>query len=161
MRKIIPLLFIVLTICACSSIDCPLLNTVYTVYKVYNSANKADTLKDTLTISTTRADGYDSVLINKDVNVTEIDLPISYSADKDILFFNIKDTTSKQYIDTVTVTKENTPHFESVDCSPSFFHKITNITWTKNKIDSIVIKNSIVNYDTTQEHFHIYFKSDN
>ena len=43
------------------------------------------TLKDTLTISTKKIEGTDSVLINKDVNVDSFSLPMSYSLDEDVL----------------------------------------------------------------------------
>ena len=50
MRKIIPfVVFMVLAMMGCTSLDCPLNNTVYTKYKLMGD-NK--TLKDTLTIST-------------------------------------------------------------------------------------------------------------
>ena len=64
-------------------------------------------------------------------------------------------------LDTVTVTKENHPHFESVDCSPAYFHTITAVSTTHNAIDSVVIKNPDVNYDTSKKHFYIYFKHRN
>lgn len=52
MRKIIPfVIFMVLAMVGCTSLDCPLNNTVYTKYKLMGD-NK--TLKDTLTISTKR-----------------------------------------------------------------------------------------------------------
>lgn len=56
------------------------------------------------------------------------------------------------------VTKTNTPHFESVDCGVAYFHVITGVRYTRNAIDSIVINHKEVNYDATQQHFHIYFK---
>lgn len=85
MRKIIPfVVFMVLAMMGCTSLDCPLNNTVYTKYKLMGD-NK--TLKDTLTISTKKIEGTDSVLINKDVNVDSFSLPMSYSLDEDVLFF--------------------------------------------------------------------------
>ena len=45
---------------ACSTLDCPLNNTVYTKYRL---AGNITTLTDTLTISTNRIEGTDSVLI--------------------------------------------------------------------------------------------------
>ena len=59
---------------ACSTLDCPLNNTVYTKYRL---AGNITTLTDTLTISTNRIEGTDSVLINKDVNVDSFILPMS------------------------------------------------------------------------------------
>lgn len=151
---------LLLLISSCSSIDCPLNSLVYTQYQLRNAAGEVDTLStDTLTISTTRADGNDSVVLNKSVRTTEFTLPISYANTQDVFFFELKDTLTKaSTIDTVSVTKENTPHFESVDCAPAFFHTITSVTHTSHRIDSIVINNPEVNYDTTKKHLYIYFK---
>lgn len=145
---------------SCSSIDCPLNSLVYTQYQLRNAAGEVDTLStDTLTISTTRADGNDSVLLNKSVRTTAFTLPISYEGQQDVFFFELKDTLTKvNTIDTVSVMKENTPHFESVDCAPAFFHTITSVAHTNHRIDSIAINNPEVNYDTSKTHLYIYFK---
>lgn len=143
-----------ITLAACTSLDCPLNNTVHTKYKLMGDITK---LSDTLTISTTKHTGNDSVLINKDVNVDSFILPMSYSLPEDILYFEMRDTLNRVFIDTVRVQKENRVHFESVDCSPSYFHSITGVHTTHNKIDSIVIKNKEVNYDASKAHFYIYF----
>lgn len=143
---------------ACSSIDCPVQNSVYTVYKAYKADGTADTLRDTLTVTTTRRDGTDSVLLNRLTNTTGFSLPISYTEPEDTLFFITKGMTG-QSLDTVYVRKENTPHFESVDCNISYFHYITGLTHTGHAIDSIVINKPSVNYDASTEHFHIYFKA--
>ena len=143
---------------ACSSVDCPVQNTVYTVYGLYKPDGERDTLSDTLTIATTRRDGTDSVLLNRSVNTTQFDLPISYTDAEDTLFFTISDTLMNTTIDTVYVTKENYPHFESVDCNISFFHYITAVRHTSHAIDSIVLIYPDVNYDTSRKHFNIYFR---
>lgn len=153
------ILIILLLTSACSSIDCPLNSLVYTQYQLMDATGKADTLSDTLTISTSRSDGNDSVVINKSVNTTTFSLPISYSHQQDVFFFETIDTLTKQTLtDTVSVTKEDIPHFESVDCSPAFFHKIVSIDHTRHNIDSIIINSADVNYDTSRKHVYIYFK---
>lgn len=160
----LPLYFITLliTTAACSSIDCPLNSLVHTQYQLMTPDGKVDTLADTLTIFTNRVDGNDSVLINRSVNTTEFSLPISYAQNQDVFFIETKDTLYKTTkLDTVTVEKENKPHFESVDCAPAFFHKITSVSCTHNAIDSITINNQDVNYDTSKKHFFIYFKHSN
>lgn len=108
-----------------------------------------------------KIEGTDSVLINKDVNVDSFSLPMSYSLDEDVLFFEIHTLSKQVFKDTVTVSKENRSHFESVDCSPSFFHTITGVKTTHNYIDSIVINQKEVNYDASKAHFYIYFGSRN
>ncbi len=152
------LLFTLLVGCcvffSCSSIDCPVQNTVRTVCQV------KDTLKDTLTITTKRlgAKGGDTILLNKAVNQTTFKLPISYRQPVDQLLF----TTQKLAVtDTVWITKNNTPHFESVDCGLTYFHEITSVRHTHYGIDSIVILKTTVDYDPNTPHLSIYFKARN
>lgn len=153
-------LFVLLLFTAsCSSVDCPLNSLVYTQYQLMTPEGKVDTLADTLTISTNRSDGTDSVLINKNVSTTEFYLPISYSQPQDVFFFETKDTlTGTSTFDTLTVVKEDRPHFESVDCYPLYFHTITAVSTTTNAVDSAVIINPDVSYDTSKKHIYIYFK---
>lgn len=149
------MLIVVITLMVgCTSLDCPLNNTIYTKYKLQGNIT---TLNDTLTISTTKQKGVDSVLINKDVKVDSFMLPISYKQPEDVLYFEIANQEGQVYHDTVVVKKENYSHFESVDCSPSFFHTITGVETTHNLIDSIVINHKEVNYDASKAHFYIYF----
>ena len=147
-----------LTVVSCTSLDCPLNNTTYTKYKLMGNVT---TLNDTLTISTTKQEGIDSVLINKDVKVDSFILPMSYQQPEDVFFFEMSNQDGQTWKDTVTVKKENYSHFESVDCSPSFFHTITEVKTTHNYIDSIVINNKEVNYDASKAHFYIYFGTRN
>ncbi len=144
------LLLAVVLLAACSSVDCPLNNTVYANYKL---AGAVTTLPDTLTISTTRRDGTDSVLVNHQVNTDSFSLPMSYAQAADTLYVQ-----TNSLVDTVRIEKTNSPHFESVDCGVAYFHIITAVHHTRHAIDSIVINHKEVNYDATQQHFRIYFK---
>lgn len=148
-----------LLLAACSSIDCPLNNRVYATYKL---AGSVLTLSDTLSVSTLRsqAEGDDTVLINRLVGSDSLSLPMSYTRSEDVLFFAFADTLGQTTIDTVRVGKENQAHFESVDCSPNYFHTITSVAYTRHKIDSIVIKNSSVTYNDSQPHFLLYLQAD-
>lgn len=119
------------------------------------------TLNDTMTISTTKQEGTDSVLINKDVKVDSFILPMSYHQPEDVFYFEVKNQYHQVFNDTIVVKKEDKPHFESVDCSPAFFHTITEVKTTHNLIDSIVINNKEVNYDASKAHFYIYFGTRN
>ena len=118
-------------------------------------------LNDTLTVSTPRAYGSDTILLNNQINVNEFLLPMSYLQDDDILYFTMTDESRFTRRDTVVVSKTNNPHFESVECSPSYFHTITGISHTHNTIDSIIISKSKVDYDTEVDNLHIYFKPRN
>ena len=63
--------------------------------------------------------------------------------------------------DTVWVTKENNPHFESVDCNPQFFHTITDVKFTTEAIENITINYNKVTYNDGKAHFLIRFKGHN
>ncbi len=160
MRKIIGFIFTILAIGACTNIDCPVENRVITVYNLKKANGSTDTLKvDTLTVKTRVADGNDSTLLNRVTGITSYDMNISFTQPEDVFFYTLLDTLGNTYRDTVYVKKENYPHFESVDCQPAYFHKLTEVRTTHHIIDSIVIKRSTVNYDSKNEHFHIYFKA--
>jgi len=137
---------------ACSSIECPVQNTVATVYQCN------DTLKDTLTVRTRRMDGSDPVLLNQKAAPTSFSLPVSYQRAVDTLFFETK---RLAVVDTVWVEKIDMPHFESVDCGVAYFHEIKSVRCTNLGIDSIVITKSFVDYDPSNAHFLIYFKARN
>ncbi len=152
------LMLLALVICACSSVDCPMNSSIYTVYRLYKANGVADTLKDSLSVVTfQKTPEQDAVLLNKLANVSEFYLPVSYQQTEDILYFLFTDT---EVIDTVTIKKENRKHFESINCNPSFFHTITGVEHTKNRIDSIIVNNPEVTYDKGKAHFHIYLRAD-
>lgn len=158
MRRIAFVALAAMLTAACSSIDCPVQNTVSTVYGLYKSDGTADTLHgDTLTISTTRRDGNDTVLLNRCVNATGFSLPISNGAKTDTLVVELKDSATVT-TDTLYVDKDDQPHFESVDCSMAYFHTLTGLRWTSNAIDSVTINNRNVNYDASTQHIHLYLK---
>jgi len=136
---------------SCSSIECPLETTVEARYAV------ADTLKDTLWVWTPRADGTDTLLLNRGVNLTHFALPLSYQHPEDTLIFYITDTLHRATLDTVYLEKEDIPHFESVDCNTQFFHRLTSVRFTRRGIDSITINNPSVTYDPTGIHLYIRF----
>lgn len=150
------IMLLVFSFAACSSIDCTMNNSVYTNYSLRTPDGKVDTLKLTCTISTNRTDGSDSVLINKDTNITQFSLPISNAHPCDSFFVELSadDVLS---LDTVVVEKEDHMHFESTDCAASFFHDITGVSTTHYAIDSVAVVNHEVTYDTSKKHFYIYF----
>ena len=157
MRK--GILFIILTaaIAACSSINCPVQTTVSVQYGIRDAEGEA-TLTDTLWVLTERSDGSDTLLLNRGVGIKSFSLPVSYSHPEDVLLFVVADTSGVYTLDTVWVKKDDIPHFESVDCSAHFFHRLTAVRSTHEGIDSITIVNPNVDYDTNTTHLHIYFK---
>lgn len=156
MRKIIPIiLFAILAMVSCSTLDCPLNNTVYTKYKLAGDVKQLTNCY--LTVKTKMKNGEDSILLNQQENADSFNLPMSYANAEDVLYFEVVDAQQRTFYDTVVVAKEDHPHFESIDCSPSFFHTLTGVKTTHNLIDSLVINHKDVNFDATNTHFLIYF----
>ena len=159
-------------ISSCSTIDCPVQNTVSVQYEIRDKAGAALSLKDSLSVITTSAEGNNIVLeittrdeksttiLNRLTGKSSFSLPISYSHPEDILFFCFKDSV-KTVIDTVWIKKDDIPHFESVDCAAAFFHELTDVRHTHNAIDSLVLINTSVNYDVQTVHFYLYPKTGN
>ena len=87
MRKITVLLALLAVIVSCTTIDCPLNNSVYARYRL---AGDVTTLGDTLTISTTRTAGSDTVLLNKALGVDSFNLPLSYQHAQDVFYIDIR-----------------------------------------------------------------------
>ena len=150
LHKLVAALIVALVAAACSSVDCPLNNTVYANYQLKGPVTR---LNDTLTVTTARHGRDDSLLLNKMYNAEEFTLPVSYNQDEDVLYFY-----TGLLKDTVWMQKTNRPHFESTDCGLNYFHTITGIRYTRHAIDSIVINHKDINYDASPKHFHIYFK---
>ena len=145
---------------ACSSIDCPLNNRTYASFKLAGDVTK---LVDTLTVSIPRNidnPEEDTVLINRLVDTDSLSLPMSYQRTEDIYIFTFvqKDTELKT-IDTLWVSKENEPHFESVDCNPVMFHTIKDVRFTQRAIDDIKVNYNKVTYNDAKAHFLIYLKN--
>ncbi|MBR1548199.1 MAG: alpha amylase [Prevotella sp.] len=123
---------------------------------------KPDTLGvDTMWVWTPRADGKDTLLVNRlcGTSATSLELPISYTQPEDVLCLLLADTVGRYWLDSIRIKKENHPHFESVDCQAAFFHTITGVTSTHNIVDSVVIKNPEVTYDASSPHFYLYLKA--
>ena len=152
---------------SCSSIDCPVENIVAIQYEIRDKDNDALAISDSLSVVTARLDGTyvditallnsDDVTLNKLVGKSAFSLPVSYSHPEDILFFCFTDT-ARTVVDTVWIKKDDIPHFESVDCNASFFHRLTGVRYTTNAIDSLVIKNTNVDYDRKTVHLLLYPK---
>lgn len=143
---------------ACTSIDCPVENNVATLYKLQKADGTQDTLHDTLTVLTRLARGVDTVILNKSVETTSFQLPISYTNAADTFTF-VRKSDTRELTDTVWIEKTNLPQFESVDCKLVYFHDVTSLRHTRNGIDSISVTKGRIDYDSNTENFHIYFKT--
>lgn len=158
MRHIIYIIGVVLALTACSSVDCPLNNVVYAKYKLMGDVTK---LSDVLTITTVRADGKDTILLNQQQNADSFELPMSFGQTVDELCLTRdRQDGSEVRRDTIWIEKTNEPHFESVDCGVNYFHTITGVRHTSHTIDSVTINKRNVNYDASVSHLYIYFRKE-
>lgn len=160
MRKMF-LFVVVVWLTACSTIDCPVENTVSVQYEIRDKAGKELSITDSLSIVSTRQDG-DYVVLNRLSDKSSFSIPISYAYPEDVLYFCFKNLDNDSIVvDTVCIEKDDFPHFESVDCNASFFHEITNVQYTRHYIDSLVLLNKSVTYDQTTVHFRLVPKDSN
>ena len=165
MRKIVIIIVLLTVIVSCVSIDCPVQNTVATTFVLKKPKGGTDTMNiDTLNVWSHRLvykdNKRDTVLINRLCgNKTSFSILASHTLSEDSLFTQLKDTLGHSWLDTICIVKENSPHFESVDCHATYFHKITDLKYTRHGIDSITINNREINYDS-QEHLFLYLKAD-
>ena len=154
MKKLLLLFLIAITISACTSIDCPL-NNLVSMNMILKSNNEK--MLDTITVSALRTTGSDTILYNRGINISNIAIPVSFMQDEDQLLITLNDTLGNTYQDTLTIQKTNQVHFEAVDCQPNYFHTLTGVTTTRHAIDSVIIKNPDIDYDSSKENIYIYF----
>lgn len=151
-----------LGVTSCDSVSCPLNNTVASVYNFYASARGDDgvfvegqavSVNDTINIT---ALGPDTLLVNRLVGKSTVSLPVSYYADVDTLEFVFTDKQNRKGADTLWVSKKNLHHFDDPSCPVHLWHTILDVRSTHHLIDTVIISNPAVNYDS-HENFQIYF----
>lgn len=153
MRKALFFVLAILTLGACTSLDCSVDNIVALNVSI------PDTVKyDTLNVYAI-VNGKDTALYTNGTDITSLSLPMSYSQDADEYIFAFTDTLGATRSDTVVVGKTNQPHFESVDCTPQFWHTITSATTTHHMLDSITINEANVNNDQSKKHIILHLHS--
>lgn len=137
----------------CNGSDCPLGNTVRMHGVFYKSgADSTTSISDTLSVI---ALPLDTVLVSKTIDVSTLSLPLSNGEETDVLLFTWT-TAAGEVVDTMVVSKTNQAHFENLDCSASYFHSLRSVTFSERTptsafptvVDSVVIVNEEVNYDT-------------
>lgn len=99
----------------------------------------------------------DTLLLNSGINLAAFDIAMSDSRKEDVLGFTFINDDKEITRDTVWIAKENYPHLESVDCGPKFFHTVTEVRYTRNRIDRIELIKKNVAYESTEEFPHISF----
>ncbi len=139
-----------LVLASCSSIECTQSSISPCRYEIADSLQN-----DTLTVGIIRGNGTDSIYLNRLVDADGFTVPVSYTQPTDVLLFHFTDTFAVTHTDTVRLSKKDIPHFDSVDCTPTYFHEIINVETTHHVIDSITILNPSITYEEIS-HLRIY-----
>lgn len=120
---------------------------LYTTDTEYGVAQR-DTL-DSLSIT---AFYTDSVILNREANVTTLTIPLRYTADSTELVFHY----SMDVTDTLIIRHDNTPYFLSMDCGYQMQHSVTSVSYSRHRLDSIHISNPDANIYGT-ENLQLYY----
>ncbi len=120
------------------------------------------TATDTIPQLHVTALGTDSVIINDEKNVTSMSLPLRFHEGSTtmVLSYVLSAADTLPAIgnkDTVTFFHDNTVYFLSMDCNYAVRQKLTGMSYTTHRIDSIVVTNATANSDGT-ENIKIYPK---
>jgi hypothetical protein len=110
---------------------------------------------DTLTVTTRRNDNSNDTLLYDMTEKSSFYMPMSYFHPEDILALDFR-YGKEHFYDTLWVKKEDIPHFESIDCNAKYFHRLTSVRNTTHYIDSVVIKNSYVDFNNATVHIYVY-----
>ena len=72
---------------SCSQIDCPLNNRVYVVFRFMNSVGDSVKVSEVINVSTDRHEMEDSVVLNQFTGRATFSIPMSYTQDEDVYYF--------------------------------------------------------------------------
>ncbi|MBQ0073212.1 MAG: hypothetical protein KBT34_03360 [Prevotella sp.] len=155
----------------CSSIDCSIEGRVMCHYAIQDKNGNDVQLAYPLTVTLQREATFgDTVFINNQGGVSTLDLPMSHVGESDEIRMSIGvtytvvvdtiETQETEYItDVVKIKKNNSPVFESIDCTPRFNHEITDVEFTRNFIDTLIINKANVTKDATSPNIIIRLRS--
>lgn len=134
---------VIVLMSACDLLNCTQADVSLLKIEMYDTSGNKVMLPDTLTITTC---GTDSVLVNRDLNTTEILLPLSYHAPADTFILRYY---GKYYSlqDTLFVEKTNDLYFESPDCPTVMMHTIQGAFCTDEFLSSVEVANKKVNFE--------------
>lgn len=134
---------VIVLMSACDLLNCTQADVSLLRIEIYDASGNKVMLPDTLTITTC---GTDSILVNRDLNTTEILLPLSYHAPADTFILRYY---GKYYSlqDTLFVEKTNDLYFESPDCPTVMKHTIQGAFCTDEFLSSVEVANKKVNFE--------------
>ena len=145
MKRILYLIFILIVAMACKEVFDSPSQALLKATLMNSTTNKSDTSKVTI-----RGIGIDSILY-KDSTLTGLILPLS--ANDTTIFLISFDS----IIDTITFLHETSMEYVSMESGFYNEYKLQNIDFTQNRIDSILITDSLVT-KTWHENIKLYLR---
>lgn len=118
--------------------DCSMAERAMTNCRLYTIDANGFATNYTLDSLTVTAFGTDSVIVNNQKEVNDLILPLRYTVDSTVLVFRY----SRYTTDTLVIYHTNTPYFLSMDCGYQMQQRLTTITHTTHRLDSIHITNN-------------------
>ena len=140
-------------LCGCDLLDCTGTSSVKLRFQFYDSTGSTCYLDDSLTVLVA---GTDSILLNRKMMASEVELPMSYMLDADTFVLR---HAGEDYveIDSLIVKKDNFQYFESPDCPTRVMHTISDVYCSDTWIDSVKITERKVGFEDVV-HLKIYVK---
>ncbi|MDR0828754.1 MAG: hypothetical protein LBN95_01390, partial [Prevotellaceae bacterium] len=99
--------------------------------------------------------GNDSLIADNKVFTQTLLLPLKNFSDSTEFVFQVQDQTA----DTVNFIYENEDYFLSFECGSLVFHTLKEVKFSRNYIDSVVVKNDYVAIGNSSANIKIYFKN--
>jgi hypothetical protein len=121
---------------------------------VYAYEEDKAAFKAAITKLTVTAFETDSIIINAQANVQEMSLPLRYTKETTVFVLHYGDEGEQK--DTIRISHHNTPHFVSLECGYDMQQSITDVTYTRNVLDSISVRNINLNVNG-QENFRLFY----
>ena len=157
--KLILIVSITLLICGCNKSSTCLTPKVVALRGGFYYRDTVNTFKDSVQVN---ANLYFGTSLNYFINIKNTSkyfLSLAQNTDSVTLYFQSDSTsTEPETIDSLLLHYTREPHFISTACGYETFFNITNISYSTNIIDTIIINQSAVNNDVNKENLKIVIK---
>ena len=157
--KLILIVSITLLIYSCNKSSTYLTPKVVALRGGFYYRDTVNTFKDSVQVN---ANLYFGTSLNYFINIKNTSkyfLSLAQNTDSVTLYFQSDSTsTEPETIDSLLLHYTREPHFISTACGYETFFNITNISYSTNIIDTIIINQSAVNNDVNKENLKIVIK---
>ena len=148
--------FIVVLFTACNEDeDCSATERQMMWCGIYTFLNEESdkVINDTIPFLTVTAWDTDSIIVNKQEKVVQLDLPLRYTEDSTVFVFAYSETEK----DTLVVKHSNTHYFISMDCGFQTKHEIKDIYFKGSVLDSVYLRKNEAN-NNGEENIKLFYR---